>query len=260
MIHVSAAPADLDKPCILWRNLLAEGVLVASSAAVGTAAENALGPQTYDCLTFGAMPGTLSVTMGAAVSCDACAIAAHNLGSMGATVYVERWTGAAWEVMAEATPADDLPLMLVWPVASAAQWRLRFVGPAAVSVGVVFLGARLVIPATIRAGYVPADHAARVDLISAETLGGEFAGAVVWRRGREIDAALNAVPRAFVDGALVPFRDYHDAGGAFFWAGCPSVMPNDLAYCWRREGELRPSYSAGGYWADFSLRMAAYGA
>lgn len=260
MIHVSGTPSDLDRPCILWRNLLAEGALVASSAAAGTFAENVLGPQTYDWLTFAAMPGTLSVTLAAAAECDACAMISHNLGSLAATVYVERWTGSAWEVMASAAPTDDAPLMMVFPAASAAQWRVRVTGASAVSLGVVYLGKRLVVPATIQPTYVPSDHAGRVELVTAETLGGQFSGASVWRKGRELDVSFSPVPRAFVDGDLVAFRDHHDAGLPFFWAGSPGAMPRDLSYCWRREGELRPAYAAGGYWAGFSLRMAGHGA
>lgn len=262
LIVISGAPADPGQPMALYSNALARGTLAASSTAAGSYAANILGPQTYDGWQPAAMPATLAVTLAAAESCDACAIAAHTLGSAGATVYVERWTGAAWVIMAQASPTDNLPVLMIWPAASAAQWRLRVTGSAAPVLGVAMIGLRLIFPAPVRPPYVPADAARRVDMTAQRTLGGHYAGAVIKRREVETEAAFGPLPRSFADGALRAFRDHYDAGGTFFFAGGPEAMPQDVAYCWRPDGasELRPAYGAGGLWAAVTMRMAGYGA
>lgn len=261
MIHVTATPADLDRPAVLWVNLLASGTLTASGAAAGSYAENILGPQTYDAWTADALPAWVAVELAAPAEADCCGIVAHTLGSLGATVAVELWTGSAWAAVATASPATDEPLMLVWPVTSAARWRLRITGSAVPSLGVAVLGRRLIFPATIAPPYVPANLARRVDLEPQVSLGGQYVGGTVWRQARELEAQLTPLPRSFVDGAgMDAFAAHYDAGGTFFWAGSPAAMPRDLAYCWRRGDELRPVYSAGGYWAAVTMRMAAHGA
>lgn len=261
MIHVTGTPADLDRPAVLWHNLLADGTLTASGSAAGTFPANALGPQTYDGWAGDALPAWLAVELAAAAEADCCAIVAHNLGTMGATVIVEVWTGSAWAAVATATPAGDDPLMLIWPVTSAARWRLRVTGAAVPWLGVVILGRRLIIPATIAPPYVPADLARRVDLEPQVSLGGHYVGATAWRQALELEAQFTPLPRSFVHGAdMMAFADHYDHGGTFFWAGGAAVMPRDLAYCWRRGDELRPANSPGDYWAAVTLRMAGYGA
>ena len=78
MIYASIDATELNEASALFRNVFAEGVLAWSSQSADGFAANALGPQTYDFWTPTALPATLSVTLGAAVECDACAI----IGSM----------------------------------------------------------------------------------------------------------------------------------------------------------------------------------
>ncbi len=262
MIYLASGATDSDKPAVLWSNALARASLAASSTAAGSAAANVLGPQTFDWWKPSAMPATLTATFGAAETCDALAVAAHTLGSSGATIYAERWTGSAWAVAASAAPTDDSALMLIWPYASSTQWRVRLTGATAPALGLVFLGSRLIFPAEILAPYTPADMAQRVELMAARSLTGHYLGASVFRRGLEQDVSFSPVPRAFVDGDLAGFRAHYDQGGTFFFAGGAAAMPRDLAYCWRGEGagELRPSYAGGAAWAELKMGLAGYGA
>lgn len=261
MIFLASGAADADKPAILFDNILSRATLDASSTAIGAAA-NVLGPQTFDWWQASAMPATLTGTLAAAESCDCACIAAHDLGTKAATVIVQRWNGSGWVAVATYAPTDDAALMLIWPAVSADQWRIRFTGASAPKIGIAFIGSRLIVPEAVAAPYIPADMAQRVELMAARSLGGQFLGVSVYRRGLEGEAGFGPVPRSWVDGALRPFAAHYDAGGTFFFAGAPALMPGDVAYCWRSEnaGELRPSYSAGGYWAAIKMGLAGYGA
>lgn len=261
MIYLASGATDSDKPAVLWSNALARASLAASSTAAGSAAANVLGPQTFDWWKPSAMPATLAATFGAAEApCDALAVAAHTLGSSGATIYAERWTGSARAVAASAAPTDDSALMLIWPSASSTQWRVRLAGQTRRRSSWCSSSSRLIFPAEILAPYTPADMAQRVELMAARSLTGHYLGASVFRRGLEQDVSFS--PRAFVDGDLAAFRAHYDQGGTFFFAGGAAAMPRELAYCWRGEGagELRPSYAGGAAWAELKMGLAGYGA
>ncbi len=259
MIYLASGSADPDKPAILFDSVLGRATLAPSSTADGAVA-NVLGPQTYDWWRASAMPATLTATLDAAESCDCCALIGDGLA--GLSVYVERKSGSTWLTAASAAPADDSALMLVFPAASATQWRIRITGSAPPAIRIAYLGARLIVPESVAAPYVAADSAQRVELMTARSLGGQYLGASTYRRGLSGEVAFGPVPRAWVDGDLRAFRDVYDAGGTFFFAGSPALMPRDIAYCWRGESadELRPSYSAGGYWATVKMGLGGYGA
>lgn len=262
MIHVTGTPSGLWSPFVLYDNALARGALVASSTAAGSYPQDILGPQTYDAWTPAALPATMELTLGASETLDACGIVAHNIGSTGATVYVERWTGSAWAVVASAAPTDDSCLVLVWAGVAAAQWRLRITGTVTPSIGVAILGQRLSWPCEVAPPYVPADAAQRIEAGISRSLGGQFLGASVWRRGLEMEANFSPIARGWVDGDMRPFREHYDLGGPFFWSAWAAGAPRDVAYCWRPEGasELRAAYDAGGLYATVTMRMAGYGA
>lgn len=266
MIHIASGTPDTRRPTVLFDNLFTKGVFEASNTLAGTYAENLLGPQTYDGWTANSAGGaSLTVTLPASAACDCAVLMGHNCATVGAFVQVMRWNGSSFAAVSGATvaPTDNSPLMILFPEASSDQWRLRFYNSTdRVTARIAMMGKRLVFPSSLRPDYVPAPAARRVDTITNRTLGGHYAGGVVYRRALEMNASFNPLPRSFVDSDMAAFREHYDAGGTFFWAGSPSSMPNDLAYCWRPEGstELRPAYVAGTKWANVSMGLDGYGA
>lgn len=262
MITIFAGAADTDKATALWDSIYGRATISATvdNAPLSSPA-NVAGPQTYDWWKPAAMPAALDATLAAAETCDAFAMAGHNLGSSGATLTLKyRVTvGGVLLTLGAVTPADDTPIMCLFPAVSAAVWRFEVSGANAPTVRLARFGKRLVFPATPRPGYVPMNAAAKIDMQAQRSMGGEFIGATIYRQGVEASAELTPVPRTFVDVDMAAFRKSYDAGGTFFWAGGPSTMPSDLAYCWRGDGgELRPAYSTD-YWASIKLGLAGYG-
>lgn len=244
-------------PMVLIENAFADGGLSWSSQTADGFASNALGPQTYDYWTPAAMPATLQVSLSVARECNAMAIVAHNLGSKGATVIVEHMEGVSWSEDLRHSPKDDSAILMIWNGAVAASWRLRVTGPAAPSIGVVMLGKRLTIRSGVLTGYVALPHARRADLMTSTSMGGQFLGNRIKRRGAETAIEFADLPREFVDGALAPFRDHFDSGQPFIWASDPKGDKRDVGYCWRSGDELRPSYGEDG-WANIAFSVEAY--
>ena len=98
-------------------------VVVASTAADGWPALAARSDNTFERWRPTAMPAWWSLDLGTAQPCNACTIAAHNLGSVAATVVVQSspdataWTNSSATVAVAA--AGDGPLLLLYPSVTA---------------------------------------------------------------------------------------------------------------------------------------------
>lgn len=269
MIYTRGNPPYMDQPCILWDNKLKYSTISATHGADGSDPLQALGPQTYDAwTTISPLTGNawIDAEFSSAVECRCVGIAAHNLGTRGTGVFVVQYDdGGTMVTIGNFNLADNGPALMIFDMASSTKWRF-IVSPGDGSrgaIGTLFLGNLLRIPGAIGEGYVPIDAARRIEIKNSVSLGGQFIGSRIRRGGIETEATFGPVPRDFVDGAAFKaFRNHYDSGGTFFYAGCPSLMPDDVGYCWRPDGssELRPSYSAGGSLAALTIGLAGYGA
>ncbi|MGA0540735.1 hypothetical protein [Neotabrizicola sp. VNH66] len=257
MIHIDPTATDTERASVLYRNVLSEGTLAWSSETADGYAANALGPQTYDSWTPSAVPATLSVTLGAPVTCDCAAIIAHTLGSAGATVEVQHFTGGIWVTAQSVTPPDDRDIVMIFGAVSAAQWRIRVIGAVA-SIGIVMIGPRLLIPGGTQAGYEPLNLALDVELSPSITIRGQYVGAYVKQMGAGTPIALAAQEREWVQTEAVPFIAHYNAGRPFVWMSCPDMLPEDGHYCWRAGNTLSASFGPGAMWADMSMQVSAY--
>ena len=263
--------ASTDKPFVLYDNRLAAGVLsTVGGLASGAAAENVLGPQTYDFWQPGTAPGALICTLPAAETWDAIGIAAHNLHKMGAGLFlhtcpdlVSAWSTVRYLGAAELLANGAASIAVLFADRSVRRFQiLGEVGSAPYAqIGVAYTGKRTIIPADVQPPYVPINEAQRVEFTASISMGGHFLNSTVQRQGLVQDVQFSGVPRGFVDGALRGFSAHYREGGTFFWAGSPSYMPADIGYCWRGDGgELRPAYGGGGRYADLKMGVAGYGA
>lgn len=257
MIYIEPSAVDTHHAAILYRNVLSEGTLSASSETADGAAANALGPQTYDYWTPTSVPATLAVALSAAAECDACAIVAHNLGSTGATVTVQHYDGAAWVTDAEITPTDDSDILVIFEAAESDQWRIR-VTTAVASIGVAMIGPRLLVEGGARVGYTPINLAAVVELAPSITVKGQYVGTFVKRHGAKTTVALALQTKEWVEDTAAEFIDHFNEGSPFIWASCPDLLERDLGYCWRAADVLQIVYTAGAQWAEISMGVQAY--
>lgn len=248
MIHIETGVTATAKPMVLVENLLASGTLTASTAATGFEGANAVANSTYDGWQPTTMPATLSVALSAADSADCIGIAAHNLGTSGATVIVEYLDGT-WQEAASYAPADDSTIIILFPEQSSDEWRIRLTGATAPTINFVMLGKRIDFAAGIVGDYVPTNWAAEVEILGGETVSGQFLGQRVIRRGAEARVNVGRVARTWAETTGQAFFDRFNNGLPFFFAGWPAGLPNDVAMCWRGElgREINPTIGEGGF-------------
>lgn len=264
MISLLAGATQAESPAVLFDNAFARGTLAASSAAADGAAANIVGPATFDYWKPAALPADLTLTLAAAETFDALALVAHDLGSKGATLVVKYSATAvsAFVTLATITPGDDTPLAMIFGAVSAQRWRLELTGAAVPAIGVAMVGQRLVIPANIAAPYTPTHFAARVELLTGASLGGQLFDSRIKRRGVQNSIRFNPVLRSWMGASLPAFARHYDSGLPFLWVASPAYDLSDVGYLRRAEGagELRPAIASGGLWADLALEVDGYAA
>lgn len=258
MIHIEAGATDTGKPCVLLENHFATGTLAASTEATDYDVENAVAENTYDGWQPTAMPAEMSVVLGASDAADCVAIAAHNLGSKGATVIVEYMDGS-WTEAASFTPTDDSTILILFPEQSSDEWRIRLTGSDEPTINFIMLGKRLVFPSGIVGDYTPTDWGARIDVLGGQSRSGQFLGQRIVRRGADTRVDVGRVPLSWYLADGLPFPQHYNEGRLFFYAGWPANLSNDLALCWRDErgGEIRPVISASD-WVSLSFNVSCY--
>lgn len=257
MIHIDPSATAQAEAMVLHRNVLLEGTLTWSSETPDGYAANALGPQTFDFWTPAAVPATLGVILPEPVECDAAAIIAHTLGSAGATVSIQYYSGSGWIAAQTITPEDDRDLLLIFGHATSAQWRIEITGAIA-HIGVVMIGSRLLIPGGAVPDYTPINLALSIELAPNVTRGGQFLGNRIQRVGAGTSIQLAQQERIWIENEARAFIAHFNAGLPFVWASWPFGMPEDMAYCWRSGGTLQASYGAGAIWGSMSMEVAAY--
>lgn len=248
MIYIARNTPDTEKPTLLMDNVFTKGTIAGSGGGDGSTSRlNAINDTTFDYWISTSATSTIVVDAGSAQPCSAVGIAAHTLGTAGATVQVESSTNLTdWTTRLTFSPLTDITIIGVFPEVSAQYWRLRVTnGPA--SIGVIKLGKRIIVPSGVSLGHVATNHGERVELLSNDSIDGQFLGTRVIRRSGEIDLDFGLVDRSFIDNDFAVFEMMYNEGRAFFYAGGPSVLPRDYGYCKRPATgqEIRPAFDGG---------------
>jgi hypothetical protein len=259
-ITIASGTIAPDKPAILWNNVFNDGTVTVSSETADGAGANALEETTFDFWIPSAVLASISVDLGSARICDAAGIAAHTIGSTGASVEVQSSdNGATWVTRAASTPSDNETILILFPAVSARYWRILLTGAVA-AIGVVKLGRRLIIPTGVLSGHVGLHHAREIELLTNQSIKGQFLGNRIIKMGAETDINFGLMDVEFVENDMAEFERHYNEGGTFFYAGSPSRLPKDVGYCWRQEraGSMRPSYDEGSTLMNVSIQVAAY--
>lgn len=264
---VGGAADDYQTPLVLFQNLISSDNLTSSAAASGTNALNVLSDDTFSGWSpGGAGSGFLQAIFTTALAGVCVAVGAHNLGTVRAFVRVQTWSGSGWEEVRRFVQGDNDPFMVLIPLATqvlGVRVYITFTVQGVVPfIGMLRAAPVLRFPTDIAAGYTPANYAKTVEVYQSRSMGGQFFAPRLKRMGGTMGPSLNPVPRSFADADLAPFCAHYDSGRPFFWAGNPVRMPDDVALARRADGagELRPTYRAGGSWADLSLEFDIHGA
>lgn len=224
-----------NNPRIIWDKIAGE--VAASSEDALYEAILADQPQTYTAWRPEAVPATWSITPVSPVPVDSCAIGCHNLGSSGATVFVEYFDGADWIEAATATPTDDSAILFLFAeVAAADAWRIRITGAIA-EIGVIMFASAMVFPKGAQfAPGLPITEAEQYEYNVNKTDGGDWAGRSLISNGLQFSVTINNLSETFAAGDWAEFRRHANEGDAtFFIAPKPLAYPKEVAYAWSNE-------------------------
>jgi hypothetical protein len=265
-----AAAVEGKNPFVAFDNLAALATLGGTAVKADGARANAVTGTTYDYWKpdVAATTAQFQVTFPTARTLSFVGTAAHNLGTLGATVSVQRSIngGANWsDAGAGAIVASDnkpLAFRMATSGNDAANWRINISGltvGADVFAGVLFFGSELVMPSRFYAGFAPAIVPTEVQLQSNVSVGGNLVGSQVIGQGSSLAAQLRHLNPAFIRGAsFTSFMRHFNAGKGFFFGWRPTEYPDDLHYCWRDGGTLRPANMGIRDLMEFELSMRAY--
>lgn len=256
MIYVVGSPTTPSLPMVAFDNIFAKGTLLASTSTTDGAAANAIVEGTYNYWIPSALPADLQTTLGVATLANCFGIIAHNYGTKGATLHLEYFT-TVWVTITSITPTDDSPILAVFADTTATQWRIRITGTLIPATGVIYLANRLIIPGGVKAPYTPVWQADRVELMNSQSIGGKYITNRAVKRGKETMISLTSVTRTFAEVNLNAFRLKFNEGSPFIWASGPSIFPKDVGYCWRKGGELRPTFDQDAIWMALEMDVSA---
>lgn len=237
MIYNSNASVT-NSPLAIWDNLIPKGTLTASGSAAGFPVSGLLNGVTTDPWKPDAMPASLTLTLSATATAGAVCFAAHDMGTQGVAVAVDRWDGAAWVQIISHSPTDDAPLILSFAPVSSIQWRIRFTGSNTFRLAVVSIGPVLEFPGRVVPPHVPLHRASEITLVGDSESGtGEFLQADFERTGGRANIQFSVQLPDFAAGdAFEGFRDHFNRGRPFFFASFPTYDTKDVGYLWRGEG------------------------
>lgn len=237
-------------PVIAWRNALAISNISATSADPNYPASNLANPATRpQWKSLVTSTQYLTFTQGAGgASIDSIALAAHNFGTVHATVSVETCsnTGASpqtWTPITGASlaPADDAPIIFRFLPSAYQGVRVKIENAmSAPQCGVMYAGALLVLERSVR---VDVDHVAipfgrKSKVISGMSENGNFLGRIVQQEVFEGQADFSYFTNDWYRTNFKPFLDASNEV-PFFFAWSPVQHPEDVGYVWLTE-DMRP--------------------
>lgn len=142
-----------------WQNLARTAVVTASSVAPGSYLQAPISDQTWEWWAPTSIPAWWAATFPTTQLVNYCAIAAHELGSSGATVRVQYDAGGGWFDVPDAvvSPADDSPIMILFDDIPAIAMQIVITGASfSPHVSVIHFGKVLEMPRPARwMGHTP---------------------------------------------------------------------------------------------------------
>lgn len=224
-----------NSPLIGWDNLLPQGTVTATSSAAGYPVTGLLNGVTTDPWRPDAMPATVTVELPTQRYASMLCFAAHDMGTQGVTVILERLVAAVWTHVMTVAPSDDAPLILSFNAVQSDDWRVRFTGENTFKLSVISLSLGLILPGRILPPHVPLHRVSEVELVGDSESGtGEFLQADFNRTGGRASINLSVQLPDFATGEeFEAFRQHYNRGRPFFMASFPSYEPQDVGYLWR---------------------------
>lgn len=226
----------LSHPRVGWHQ--EPGTIAATSAASGYAAANALTPLTYTGWQPASAPASLQITFTAEASPSYLGIAAHTIGTAGATVTVRKLIGATWSDWGggtAATPTTDDAIMFLLDPQAVDGIGIRVTGGLPV-IGVLRAGAVMEWPRRATWTGLPITESQRLAYSTNQSDGGHWLGRTLVATGFEFGVNIDHMSETYRTGNFKDFATHANTGDAtFFYADRPSDYPDEMAYCWSPE-------------------------
>ena len=235
-----------NSPLIGWDNLAPQGTLTATSSASGFPVSGLLNGVTTDPWRPNAMPATVTMILPSSMFASMLCFAAHDMGTQGVTIILERATGGDWVEVMQIAPTDDEPLIMSFGAVRATGWRVRFTGANTFRLAVMSLCLGLTIPGRIVPPHAPLHRVSEVELVGESESGtGEFLQADFNRTGGRASTNFSVQLADFATGEeFEAFRQHFNRGRPFFLACFPNFDARDVGYVWRGQGagSIIPAY------------------
>ena len=213
------------------------GTVAASSAATGFSASFAANLNTWQWWRPTAVPATWDLTFTSA-PVSYFGIAAHDLFTVGATLEVQRWNGAAWVTIITHVPADNSPIFGLLVRSSIDRLRFRFTG-AVPTVGVISLGDAIEFPQRCQySGSMSFENADQDEYRDTVSEGGQVIDRFRTRRSIPARMEVNHLSEPWTDAVLTPLRLYA-RDWPIFMADRPASRPKSVVFGLTR-GPIQP--------------------
>lgn len=205
-------------------------------SAIGTATSTASGydpnwvtdGETWSVWRAGSTSATLTISFSSQTTSYA-AIAAHNLGSIGATVTC--LVGGV--TVGSISPSDDSAIVFLFSARSASSVQFVISGGVA-EIAVAQAGEVLEMPRLSVYTGLPISESKQVRYRHQQSIAGDVLGRAVEGAQLEFSLTVNNLPEIFRaavgDITWRGFLDYLDTVGPFFIAAKPQSYPDDVAY------------------------------
>lgn len=221
-------------PRIGWRNVISDGALFSDEGAATLA--NLGNPATFLKWTADSnATQSVGVTLSSAQTVNYFGVAAHNLGSIGATIKLQSspdgmdpWT----DISDEQLVSTDQAFISEFEDAFALHYRLLISSPSAPpSIGVLYIGEILRVQRRIYVGHSPMTLNPRTRVSSGKSESGQFLGRVVRSTTYETALEVDNLTASWVRQRLDPFM-LAAADTPFFWAWRPCSYPDEVGFAW----------------------------
>lgn len=233
-------PYPLSHARIGYSTICTPDNVTATSQAAGFPASDATNVFTNEFWKPASLPATWTCDAGTGADTDYIGIAAHTLGSSACSVTIEYSTdNSTWTELNTFLPADNSPIMLIYPTVTARWWRFTLVGDTIPRIGVIYIGQALQMQRPIYGGHGPLTLCRNTTIYNQMSEAGQFTARTIVRQGNGTTFAWKNLTAAW-------YREYFDPfvlaarTTPFFIAWRPGTYPKEVGYVWTAD-DIRPT-------------------
>lgn len=205
------------------------GTVTASTTAAGYFADGPDESTTYEKWQPTTLAATWELDFGGNKPVDYCCIAAHDMGTRGNSLQVQRYNLGSWDDMIPTTAiSDDMPLFCIFDKTTDTRFRVRISGGSAPSIGVIRFGAAMQMERALYGGHAPADLERETSTQANISESGEFLGRTVTRTALSVRMNWENVTASWVRSNWRAFQKAIESE-PFFIAWRPETF-SEVAY------------------------------